>query len=71
MDAEHYRHLVAGLFPCAAVRGRRTAAVAVEHELLPATPRPARPSRSTGCARRWTERATRRTSGSSPAARSS
>ena len=34
MDAEDYRHLVAALFPCASVRGRRTAAVAVEHELL-------------------------------------
>ena len=36
MDAEDYRHLVAALFPCASVRGRRTAAVAVEHELLTA-----------------------------------
>jgi gamma-glutamylcysteine synthetase len=34
MSAEHYRHLVASLFPCAP-QGRRTA-VAVEHELLTA-----------------------------------
>jgi gamma-glutamylcysteine synthetase len=36
MDAEHYRHLVAGLFPCATRRGGRTSALGVEHELLAA-----------------------------------
>jgi glutamate--cysteine ligase len=36
MDAEHYRHLVAELFPCASGQRRRTAAVAVEHELVTA-----------------------------------
>ena len=34
MDANRYRHLVTGLFP--AGRGRRTTALALEHELLTA-----------------------------------
>src|SRR5687768_12495524 len=36
MDAEHYRHLVAELFPCAPRQARRSTAVAIEHELLTA-----------------------------------
>src|SRR4051794_10129518 len=36
MDAEDYRPLVSALFPGTSVAGHRTAAVAVEHELLAA-----------------------------------
>ena len=62
MDAEDYRHLVAALFPCASVRGRRTAAVAVEHELLTVDVATGAAVPADRLQRPWTERATRRTS---------
>ena len=71
MDAEHYRHLVAGLFPCAPREVVAPPPWRVEHELLTADV-------ATGAAvpvdrlrAAVAGAATRRTSASSPAARSS